>query len=97
MVGKNIATDQLTRQSMTVKKASGAILLLLLRSALSIPFSDFYKRPPSYAGASGGLVSGDTSTEEEILRWPCYFYGSIEQDIAVSYFIESVAILIDKL
>ena len=67
---------------MTVKNPSGIILLFLLRSALCIPFTEFYKRHIPYSG--GGLESGRTDTKEILLDSPCYFYGTEEWDVTVS-------------
>ena len=67
---------------MTVKKASGIILLFLLRSTLCIPLSEFYKRHIPYS--AGGLENGHKSDHEILLDQPCYFYGTEEWDIIVS-------------
>ena len=78
---------------MTVEKASCIILLFLLRSALCIPFSEFYKRQGSYSG--GELTAGRhvTDTDGITFRIPYKFYGREEFDIKVSCLIVWLAIM----
>ena len=71
-----------------IQKASGIILMYLLRSTLCIPLSEFYSFGPNTAEPSQRLGDGDsvTSANQPVTNNNLYFfYGDFETVITVSY------------
>ena len=70
-----------------IKKASGIILLYLLRSTLCIPLSEFYPFGQNAANESNRrLGDGNSITSGEIITDQLYyFYDQFEFILTVSY------------
>ena len=67
-----------------VQKASGIILLYILRSTLCIPLSEFYPFGSDTTETNQRLGDGNSVTSEEITDVLYYFYGQLEFTITVS-------------